>query len=120
MTIDLISLGALMVEVMRPEADMPLDEAHPFYGPFPSGAAAITTSAAARLGWKCAFVGIVGDDPFGKVIYKRLRNDGVNLSGVCVDNRVRTGVAFVSYKSDGSRTFSHHIDRDTKESERTV
>ncbi len=114
MTIDLISLGALMVEVMRPEADMPLDEAHPFYGPFPSGAAAITTSAAARLGWKCAFVGIVGDDPFGKVIYERLRNDGVNLSGVCVDNRVRTGVAFVSYKSDGSRTFSHHIDRDTK------
>lgn len=114
MTIDLVSLGALMVEVMRPEADMPLDESHPFYGPFPSGAAAISISTAARLGWKCAFVGIVGDDPFGKVICNRLKNDGVNLSGVYVDNRVRTGVAFVSYKSDGSRTFSHHIDRDTK------
>lgn len=104
----LLSMGGIVVEVMRPEPDLPLGETHPFVGPFPSGAACITVSAAARLGWRCAFVGTVGDDDFGQVILRRFREDGVNVSGIARDPDRTTGVAFVAYRSDGSRRFIYH------------
>ncbi len=104
----LLSMGGIVVEVMRPEPDLPLGETHQFVGPFPSGAACITVSAAARLGWRCAFVGTVGDDDFGRVILSRFRQDGVNVSGIAQDVDKTTGVAFVAYRSDGSRHFIYH------------
>jgi sugar/nucleoside kinase (ribokinase family) len=103
---DLISLGALSVEFMRPSVDMPLDEIHPFLGPFPSGSSAITISTAARLGLATAFIGVVGADLFGDVVYGRLREDGVDMSSVVRWEGLSTRMAFVMYRADGSRTFN--------------
>ncbi len=50
MSVDVISLGELLVEVMRKEVDQPLDRPADFVGPFPSGAPAIFIDAIARLG----------------------------------------------------------------------
>ncbi len=44
------TMGELLCEVMRPEADLPLDRPGTFLGPFPSGAPAIFIDTAARLG----------------------------------------------------------------------
>lgn len=90
---------------MRTQPDLPLNEAHSFVGPFPSGASAITISSAARLGWHCAFFGVLGRDAFADVLLNRLTADGVDLRGVVQDPGLFTGVAFVSYNSDGSRNF---------------
>jgi len=111
--IDLLSFGAMEVEIMRPKPDLPLDEVHSFIGPFPSGASVITVDAAARLGLQSAMVGIIGNDKFGDVLYNRLQNDGVNIDGVKRKHNANTGVAFVSYNSNGDRNYIFHFDLKT-------
>ena len=64
---EILTMGELIVEIMRPKEDMPLDMAGTFLGPFPSGAPAIFIDTAARLGHSAAIIGGVGDDDFGGV-----------------------------------------------------
>lgn len=104
-----LSLGELLVEVMRPEVDQPLDEPGPLMGPFPSGAPAIFIDAVARLGVACGFIGVVGDDPFGQCVLRRLKEDGVDVRRIRVVSHRVTGIAFVSYRSDGTRQFLFHL-----------
>jgi len=54
------TMGELLCEVMRPEADMPLDETGIFHGPFPSGAPAIFIDTVARLEHSAGIIGGVG------------------------------------------------------------
>ncbi|MDD2764630.1 MAG: sugar kinase [Opitutaceae bacterium] len=107
--LDVISVGELIVEIMRTGLDQPLEKAAPFEGPFPSGAPAIMVSAAAQAGLRAGFVGAVGADEFGDCLLKRLHADGVDLSQVRRVPGMPTGCAFVAYRSDGSRNFIFHI-----------
>jgi len=109
MSIEIIALGEALVEVMREQVDVPLDRASTFVGPFPSGAPAIFADQAARLGHHVGFIGAVGDDDFGSCQLGRLLADGVDVT-YCprVPDRA-TGVAFVTYFSDGNRRFLYHI-----------
>jgi sugar/nucleoside kinase (ribokinase family) len=109
MGLDVISLGELLVEIMRKEVDQPLDKPADFIGPFPSGAPAIFTDAVARLGHSAGFVGVLGNDEFGKCIMDRFSRDGVDSTHVKVMDGYSTAVAFVTYLSDGSRKFLFHI-----------
>lgn len=107
----IVSIGEALVEVMRTGRDQPLDRPAPFSGPYPSGAPAIFASAAARLGASVGFVGTVGDDPFGACVRERLLADGVDCSAVRTVKTHLTGIAFVAYRSDGSRRFVFHLAR---------
>jgi len=109
MAVEIIAIGEALVEIMRTRVDDPLDRASAFVGPFPSGAPAIFADQAARLGHKVGFIGAVGDDDFGTCQLERLKSDGLDIS-FCprVPDRA-TGVAFVTYFSDGSRRFLYHI-----------
>ncbi|NSW76121.1 MAG: sugar kinase [Candidatus Atribacteria bacterium] len=104
-------LGELLVEIMRDRVDEPLGVPGIFVGPFPSGAPAIFADCLARLGEEVFFVGAVGNDDFGTLIVERLQKDGVDISGIKRLNDFTTGVAFVTYFSDGSRKFIYHISR---------
>ena len=104
-----IAIGELLVEVMRQQLDQPLSEAGTFAGPFPSGAPAIFADAVARLGTPAGFIGVVGADAFGECVIGRLRRDGVDASHVRQAPDYTTGIAFVSYRSDGSRSFLFHL-----------
>lgn len=104
-----VSTGELIVEVMRKRVDSPLDKADDFIGPFPSGAPAIFIDQVARLGHQAAFIGAVGDDGFGRCLLDRFAADGVDASTVARVDGIATGVAFVTYFSDGSRQFIFHI-----------
>ena len=106
---DIWTMGEMLVEIMRPQADMPLYEPGEFVGPFPSGAPAIFIDTVARLGHTCGIFGGVGKDDFGRNILDRLSKDGVNLDYVFEDENASTAVAFVTYFSDGSRKFIYHI-----------
>jgi sugar/nucleoside kinase (ribokinase family) len=106
---DIVTVGALLCEVMRKELDKPLDQTADFTGPYPSGDTPIMINAAAKLGAKCAMIGVVGDDPFGRCVTNRLMESGVDCSMVRVHPNASTGVAFVCYFKDGSRNFLYHV-----------
>ena len=104
-------LGEVLVEVMRPGPDQPLDREGVFEGPFASGAPAICAAAAARLGAPVRFAGVVGDDAFGRLCRRRLDELGVDTTPLRTSVTAATGVAFVAYRSDGEREFVFHLPR---------
>ncbi len=107
---EIVTMGELLVEIMRPREDVPLYESDYFRGPFPSGAPGIFISTAARLGHSTAIISGVGKDDFGENILRRLKNDGVDVSRVLVTDEGNTGIAFVTYFADGERKFLFYMD----------
>ncbi len=106
---EIMTMGEIIVEIMRDGVDKPLDKAETFKGPYPSGAPAIFIDTVARLGHKAAIVGGVGDDDFGKCLLDRLEGDGVDCSNIIKNDRISTGCAFVTYFANGDRKFIFHI-----------
>ena len=109
MSLEIVSLGELLVEIMRKDLDVPHDVPGTYVGPYPSGAPAIFIDAAARLGLKSGFIGVVGDDGFGDLLLNRLRKSGVDTEHVRVAKGFTTGTAFVMYYSSGERKFIFHL-----------
>ena len=56
---------------------------------------AITACGAARLGLRTAFVGVVGEDAFGRFIVDALDAVGIDMSGCRIDPDVPTGATVV-------------------------
>ncbi len=108
MALDILTFGEALVEVMRTEVGQPLDQPALFTGPYPSGAPFIFAVQAARLGANVGAIGAVGQDAFGKCLLDQLKVDQVDIRGVHVLPDYTTGVAFVSYNTDGSRDFVFH------------
>ena len=106
---EIITMGELLVEIMRPQEDTPLYKTDYFRGPFPSGAPGIFISTVARLNHSSAIISGVGDDDFGKNVINRLKNDGVDVSRVIISDKGKTGIAFVSYSSDGERKYLFYM-----------
>ena len=106
---EIIALGEILVEIMRPTAGQPLDRPGEFCGPFASGAPAIFAIAAARLGLDIAFIGAIGEDAFGRLLRTRLSAEGIDTSGLQVAGGYATGAAFVAYDDSGGREFVFHI-----------
>jgi sugar/nucleoside kinase (ribokinase family) len=105
---EVISIGNMLVEIMRTGLDQPLDRAGTFAGPFPSGDTPIYIDTVARLGRSAGFIGAVGPDDFGRCLLERLERDGVDISQVATLPGQTTGVAFVAYFTGGSRKFIYH------------
>ncbi len=106
---EIMAMGELLCEIMRPKEGMELYETGDFKGPFPSGAPGIFISTAARLGCSCGIIAGVGEDDFGKNILDRLEKDGVDCRWVIKSGKGSTGVAFVTYYADGERKFIFHM-----------
>src|SRR3954453_2525932 len=105
---EVISIGNMLVEVMRAELDRPLDHADLCLGPYPSGDTPIYIDTVARLGHPTGFIGAVGADDFGRCLLDRFARDGVDASGVAILPDYATGVAFVAYLTGGARRFLFH------------
>jgi sugar/nucleoside kinase (ribokinase family) len=71
----------------------------------PGGAPANVAVGLARLGVDSAFLGKVGDDPFGRFLERAFAAAGVNTRFMRFDRDARTGLAFVSIQADGERDF---------------
>jgi len=56
---------------------------------------AIFACGAARLGLRVGFVGVVGDDLFGRFMLDALRGRGVDVTPVIVDTASRTGLSVI-------------------------
>lgn len=106
---DVLTIGEMLVEFIRKGRDVPHYETGEYAGPFPSGAPAIFIDATSRLGLKSAIIGAVGTDDFGSLLKKRLAADNVDITHVFTRAEYTTGIAFVTYFSDGSRRFVFHL-----------
>ncbi len=107
---DIISLGELLVEIMREKKDTPHGELGAVYkGPFPSGAPANYIDTTARMGKNfkliSGFIGVIGNDEFGSCVIEKLNYDEVDTSQIRITEKFTTGIAFNQYNSDGSRKF---------------
>jgi len=100
---DLVCLGELLMDFFPAEIGRPLLDVTAFR-PVPGGAPANVAVAAARLGAQAAFIGKVGDDPFGHHLAGVLRREGVNIQGMRYDPSVRTTVNFLAQPDANSYT----------------
>jgi len=105
----ILAVGELLVEFVSHKKGCELLAMSQFSGPYPSGAPAICIDQAARVGASTHIFGAVGADNFGNALLDRLQSNGVLTAGVSILEQKTTGVAFVSYFDDGSRTFIFHL-----------
>lgn len=90
-----------------------LSEAGPADAPraflqFAGGAPANVAVAAARLGARTEFIGMLGSDMFGDFLLESLRAAGVGTQYVVRTAAARTALAFVSLDAAGERRFSFY------------
>jgi tagatose kinase len=104
-----LTMGEILVEILATEVGQSFRRPGMLMGPYASGAPAIFIDQAAKAGSRCAIIGCVGDDDFGALNIERLRNDGVDVSGISVIKSATTGSAFVTYRQDGDRDFIYNI-----------
>ncbi len=102
--VDIVTLGELLIDFVPTVSGVSLIEA-PAFKKAPGGAPANVAAGLAKLGKSCAFLGKVGDDPFGKFLEKTLSDLGVDTQGLIFSDRARTALAFVSLHTDGEREF---------------
>ncbi|KJQ39785.1 aminoimidazole riboside kinase [Enterobacter bugandensis] len=75
----------------------------------PGGAPANVAVGIARLGGKSAFIGRVGDDPFGRFMAKTLADERVNVTHMRLDPAHRTSTVVVDLDDHGERSFTFMV-----------
>lgn len=105
----ILAVGELLVEFVSHQKGCALLELSDYSGPYPSGAPAIFIDQAAQMHARTRIFGGLGTDNFGNALVNRLQTNGVDTSGIARHFHKTTGVAFVSYFDDGSRTFIFHL-----------
>ncbi len=101
------SMGELLIDFVAIENGVTVGEASGFLKA-PGGAPANVAVAVARLGQEAAFLGQVGDDPFGHYLAEVLQAEAVNVAGLRYSQEARTMLAFVSLAADGERSFNFY------------
>ena len=74
----------------------------------PGGAPCNVLAMLQKLGNKTAFIGKVGKDIFGTKLKEVLKEVGIDTSGLVMDKKVRTTLAFVQTLKGGDRDFSFY------------
>ncbi|NID05578.1 carbohydrate kinase [Luteibacter jiangsuensis] len=80
----------------------------PAFVPFAGGAPANVAVAAARLGGKARFAGMLSRDMFGDFLLKSLTELGVGTEDIARTDEARTALAFVAHDEKGDRSFSFY------------
>lgn len=75
----------------------------------PGGAPANVAVGIARLGGNSAFIGRVGEDPFGKFLQNTLKKEQVSTDYMHFDAEQRTSTVVVGLDEDGERSFTFMV-----------
>ncbi len=103
-TIDVVTLGELLIDMFPAELGKRLEEVSAFH-PKPGGAPANVAVAVKRLGKRSAFIGKVGQDAFGHYLVNLLKQEGVEIAGVRFDPQARTTMAFIAMPDEDHPEF---------------
>lgn len=103
-SLDVLCFGDLLMDFVPTESGLDFADL-PTFVPVPGGAAANVAAGLAKLGRKSAFMGKVGDEPFGHVLIDTLKTAGVDTASIRLEPRARTALAFVTLTKEGERDF---------------
>jgi fructokinase len=101
---DAICMGELLIDFVPTVTGQNLLNADAFKKA-PGGAPGNVAVGLQRLGISTAFIGKLGDDPFGGFLAKTLSDTGIDVSPIRYSSEARTALAFVSLQADGEREF---------------
>ena len=102
---DVVALGELLIDF----TDAGLSaQGNPILEANPGGAPCNVLAMLQRLGKRCAFVGKVGDDIFGRQLRGVVQQAGIDLSALVMSRDVRTTLAIVKTFENGDRDFSFY------------
>ena len=101
--IDVVALGELLIDFTCIGVD---GDGYPAMQAHPGGAPANFLAALSKFGAKTALLGKVGTDVFGKLLLDTLHKAGIETSGMVMDDKVYTTLAFVTLDETGNRDFS--------------
>ncbi|MBO0588561.1 sugar kinase [Sporosarcina sp. E16_8] len=90
--IDVFTLGETMV-LFQPEKMLPLEYVRQFPKSI-GGAESNVAIGLTRLGHSVGWFSKLGDDPFGRYIYKSIRGEGVDVSSCLFTDKAQTGLIF--------------------------
>ncbi|MGG4553871.1 MULTISPECIES: carbohydrate kinase family protein [Paenibacillus] len=102
MKYDAVALGELLID-FTPAGTSPAG--NPYFERNAGGAPVNVLAALSRLGKHTAFVGKVGDDPFGQYLREALVAENIADSGLVQTRTAHTTMAFVHLDGDGERSF---------------
>lgn len=96
---DVLTWGESMI-LLTPQSGGFLENVNGFSKSL-AGAESNLAIGLSRLGHTVSYLSAVGEDSFGRYIVKTLRGEGVDTSGVKVDDARPTGVFFKEFTGDG-------------------
>lgn len=102
---DVVALGELLIDFTENGLS---SQGNPLLEANPGGAPCNVLAMLNKLGKKTAFIGKVGNDQFGKQLKEVVKESGTDVSGLRMDEKVHTTLAFVHTFPDGDREFSFY------------
>lgn len=102
---DVAALGELLID-FTPEKEF--DCKNPVFKQNAGGAPANVLASLTRLGGTGAFLGKVGDEPFGHFLKAAMEDMGVDMAGLKYTDKAHTTLAFVHLDEHGDRHFSFY------------
>lgn len=102
---DVVALGELLVDFIQNGSSA---KGNPIFEANPGGAPCNVLAMLSHLGYQTAFIGKVGEDYFGRMLGKTVRETGISDEGLLYDQNVNTTLALVHTLPDGDRDFSFY------------
>ncbi len=102
---DVTALGELLIDMTNNGTS---GQGNALYEANPGGAPCNVLAMLKKLGHEVAFIGKVGDDIFGHELEEVLEYVGIDTTGLVMDDKARTTLAFVKTFEDGDRDFSFY------------
>ena len=102
---DVTALGELLVDfTLNNTIESDIDS----YAANPGGAPCNVLAMLAKLGKSSCFIGKVGDDMFGRMLEKKAKAVGIDVSGLVISKDYQTTLAFVKSLENGDRDFAFY------------
>ena len=102
---DVVALGELLIDFTENGEST---QGNPLLEANPGGAPCNVLAMLNKLGKKTAFIGKVGQDSFGRMLAKAVKDSGTDIKNLVIDEKVPTTLAFVHTRPDGDRDFSFY------------
>ena len=103
--IDVTALGELLIDFTQNGIS---EQGNNLFEANPGGAPCNVLAMLNKAGKKTAFIGKVGNDMFGKLLKNKTQEQGIDMSGLEMDEEVHTTLAFVEKLPNGDRDFSFY------------
>ena len=102
---DVVALGELLIDLTENGLSA---QGNPLMEANPGGAPCNVLSMLSNLSHPTAFIGKVGNDGFGKMLAKTIKEQGIDDSGLKYDEEIPTTLALVLRLANGDRDFAFY------------